>query len=66
MPLISQSNVNTGLKMLRRQLLHLRTKLKYIIKHEPVGPEKDTLLDEMEEEIGDLMDCVNILTSLRR
>ncbi len=66
MALISQENVVTGLEMLRRQLLNLRSKCKYIIKHEPDGPNKEVLLDEMEEEIIGLTDCVNLLTSLRR
>jgi len=65
MSLISQDNVVTGLKVLRRQLLNLRTRCKYIIKHEPYGPEKEALLDAMEEEIEGLTDCVNLLTSLR-
>jgi len=39
MALISQDNVDAGLEMLRDQLLRLRTKLKYIIKHEPASPE---------------------------
>ena len=66
MALISQDNVDAGLEMLRDQLLRLRTKLKYIIKHEPASPEKEGLLDEMEEEIEGLTDCVNLLTSLRQ
>ncbi|KKL91721.1 hypothetical protein LCGC14_1891880 [marine sediment metagenome] len=66
MALISQDNVNAGLEMLRRQLLNTRTKLKYIIKHEPDSLEKEALLDEMEKEIGGLTDCVNLLTSLRQ
>jgi len=66
MALISQDNVDAGLEMLRDQLLRLRTKLKYIIKHEPDSPEKEGLLDDMEEEIEGLTDCVNLLTSLRQ
>jgi hypothetical protein len=66
MSLISQDNIVAGLEILRRQLLAQRTKLKYIIKHEPSSPEKESLLDEMEEEIMGLTDCVNLLTSLRQ
>jgi hypothetical protein len=66
MSLISQDNIVTGLELLRRQLLQLRTKLKYIIKHEPDSPKKESLLDEIEEEITGLTDCVNLLTSLRQ
>jgi hypothetical protein len=66
MALISQDNVVTGLAVLKRQLLNARTRLKYIIKHEPDSPEKEVLLDEMEEEIVGLTDCVNLLTSLRQ
>ena len=66
MALISQDNVNAGLEMLRNQLLNTRTKLKYIIKHEPESSEKEALFDEMEKEIGGLTDCVNLLTSLRQ
>ncbi len=65
MSLISQENVVTSLEIVRKQLLHFRTKCKYIMKHEPDGPVKEGLLDEMEEEIKDLTDCVNILISLR-
>jgi hypothetical protein len=65
MVLISQENIATGLEVLRRQLLHLRTKCKYIIEHEPDGLEKEALYDELEGEIRDLTDCVNLLTSLR-
>jgi len=66
MALISQDNVSAGLELLRKQLLNTRTKLKYIMKHEPASLEKEALLDEMEKEIGGLTDCVNLLTSLRR
>jgi len=66
MALISQDNVVTGLAVLKKQLLNTRTKLKYIMKHEPASPEKEKLLDEMEEEIMGLTDCVNLLTSLRQ
>ena len=65
MSLISQRNVIAGLEMLKNRLLHLRVKCNYIIRHEPPGPEKEALLDEMEEEIDGLMDSVNLLTSLR-
>lgn len=66
MALISQDNVVAGLEMLRKRLLHLRTKLKYIMKHEPPSPEKEALLDEMEAEIKELVDSVQLLTSMRR
>ena len=66
MALISQDNVDVSLAVLKRQALNARTKLKYIIKHEPYSPEKEALLDEMEEEIKGLTDCVNLLTSLRQ
>jgi hypothetical protein len=65
MTLISQENVVAGLEMLKRRLLHLRVKCQYIVKHEPDGPVKDLLLDEMEEEITELTDSVNLLLSLR-
>jgi len=66
MGLISQDNVDAGLEMVRRRLLHLRTKLKYVIKHEPASLEKEAILDELEEEIVGLTDSVNLLTSLRQ
>ena len=66
MGLISQDNVVAGLEMLRRRLLHLRTKLKYVIKHEADSPEKEAILDTLEEEIIGLVDSVNLLTSLRK
>ncbi len=66
MGLISQDNVVAGLEMVGRRLLHLRTKLKYVIKHEPDSPEKEAILDTLEEEIIGLVDSVNLLTSLRR
>ena len=66
MALISQENVLAGLEMLKKRLLHLRTKCQYIMRHEPDGPMKESLLDEMEEEITELTDSVNLLMSLRR
>lgn len=66
MGLISQDNVIAGFEMARRKLLHIRTKLMYVIKHEPEGPEKEAILDALEEEIVSWTDCVNLLTSLRK
>ena len=66
MTLISQANVRTGLVVLRRQFLQLRSKCSYIIKHEPDGPKKEALLNEVEKEIDDLTDCLNLLTSLKK
>ena len=66
MSLISQDNVVAGLEMLRDRLLHLRIKCRYIMKHEPNSPKKESLLDEIEGEIEGLVDSVNLLTSLRR
>jgi hypothetical protein len=51
--------------MLKKRLLYLRVRCKYIIKHEPPGARKETLLDELEEEIEGLSDQVTLLTSLR-
>ncbi len=66
MGLISQDNVIAGFVMERRELLHLRTKLMYVIKHEPEGPEKEAILDVIEESIVGCTDRVNLLTYLRK
>ena len=65
MSLISQANVRTGFKLLRRQFSDLRNKGVYIIEHVPNGPEKDILLTNLEKEIDNLTDCLNVLTSLK-